>query len=912
MEAYNLPQYTTPLIGREAEIIDIGDRLNNPRCRLLTLVGPGGIGKTRLATEAASVQAPSFKDGVIFVSLQSVVLIDNIVRTIGTAIGYEFSGGGEPELQLQQYLREKDQLLILDNLEHLLAATDMIANLLSSTSHLKLLITSRESLNLQEEWLYHVEGLPFPEQEPGSDIEIYDAVRLFAERARRVQRDFSLDKEQAPVVQICQLVQGIPLGIELAANWCRRLPCTEIARELQNSLDILKTDLRDVPDRHRSMRAVFDQSWGLLTDEERRVFMALSIFSGGFRRDAAKQVVGATLAALMSLVDKSMIRVSRSGRYEIHELLRHYAAERLGESPEQETKVRDQHSAYYTRFINRPVNAFVGAGNRETLKAVDAEIDNIRLAWNWAVAYRQVRNLKQALDGLHWYAWMRSWHEEGQRAFREAVAALRGAEPTAENLITLSHALSLQGAMDIWLGRPAQGSIRAQESVNILRPLGAKGELAEALNTQGWAALDQQDWQRAKALIEEAVIYYKEADRSDQNEVKAFAFGQLGQIAKVEGDYEAGEYWYQQALHLGWEIRDQRTIADALVSQGRLSLWQGLYYRARQLCEESLVVARTAEIVPFIIGALNSLGDIARALGRLDEAREHFEESLSIAKDDGKGPGIVGSLIHLADVMVDQGDYATAQEYFQQALEIPPGKADRVRYAAVRAGLGRIALLSGEYAQARKHYEASLALHREMSDRLGIIRNLVSLGAMALAQGDNRQSNDFYLESLKGAVEEGSPPILLRVLNGIADLFMKQGNLTDAVLLAALVAHHPASDAESRGLARAVLNSPEAILFVAKPGAGMREADERDLKKLSAQFIERLRSYSTQPLIEDLSERELEILYLVAAGRSNREIAQELFLAVGTVKTHLHNILQKLDASSRTQAVARARELKLL
>lgn len=909
MEPLNLPQYTTPLVGRKTEIADVGYRLRDPDCRILTLVGSGGIGKTRLAIEAAAQQASIFQDGIIFVALQPVAQVDSIVRTMGSAIGFEFSTGSKPERQLQQYLHKKENLLILDNVEHLLGIADIIADLVATTIQLKLLITSREPLKLQDEWLYHVKGLPFPKQESAKRIETYDAVRLFAEHAGRVQRDFSLDEEQAPIIRICQLVQGMPLGIELAAKWRRRLPSVEIARELQKSLDILQTDLRDVPDRHRSMRAVFDQSWKLLTDDERRVFMSLSVFRGGFRRDAAEQVAGASMAVLMSLVDKSLLRVNRNGRYDIHELQRQYAAERLSESPKLEAAVRDQHSDYYTAFIDRPVNDFLNADNQETLKVLDGETDNFRTAWEWAIARQNVNYLNQALDGLYWYAWKRSWHEEGERAFRQAVAVLRAVEPSDKNLIILGRALTLQAAMDIWLGRAAQAAGRAREAETILRPLDSQPDLAGAVGIQGWAALAQQQWAAAKTLLEESVALY---DDPSHNEVKAFALGQLGHIARIQGDYAAGEYWYQEALNLGRQIGDQRTIAESQVHLGILAQWRGHYFQARQLYQAGLEVARAADFAPIVVGALHDLSAVAIILGELDVARGHIEESLSIATEDGKGPGIAWSLIHLAEVLIAQGDLAAAQEQYQAALEIPPGTADRGRYAAVRAGRGRIAWQSGEYAVARRHYKASVAFYREVHDRAGIASNLVSLARIALARGNKSQSSAYLSEALQNAIEDGAPLLLLDVMVGIAGLFTEEGNLVDAVRLAALLAQHPASSAECRRFAEAILNSTKVSLMAARRDTGSGWENPDDLIKLGEQLARQLALPPAQPLVEGLSERELEILRLVGEGKSNREIAQELVLAVGTVKSHLHNILQKLDASNRTQAVARARELHLL
>ena len=306
--APGLPRPPTPLIGREPELATLNRLLCDPQCRLLTLAGPGGIGKTRLALELASTQRAQFPDGVFFVPLVSLSLPEFIAPAIRSALGLSSSSPLDPKEQLLNHLRQKSLLLVLDNLEHLLEGVGLLAELLEQAPGVKLLVTSRERLNMQGEWLFDLQGLPVPPLDQVDRAEEYSAVALFVQSARRAQVGFELSAEERPwVARICQLVEGMPLAIELAAAWVRLLSCREIAQEIERNLDFLSTSARDLPERHRSMRAVFDHSWQMLSAEEQRVLRALSVFRGGFLREAAEQVTGASLSLLSALVTRSLV-----------------------------------------------------------------------------------------------------------------------------------------------------------------------------------------------------------------------------------------------------------------------------------------------------------------------------------------------------------------------------------------------------------------------------------------------------------------------------------------------------------------------------------------------------------------------------------------------------------------------------
>ena len=322
----NLPVQLTSLIGRDRELAEIDRLLEDPNCRLLTLVGPGGIGKTRLALHAAARRVEKHTQGVYFVPLTAVASPEFLVPTVAATLQFSIDTNAsdkDPKTQLLDFLGRQSMLLVIDNFEHLVEAAPLLDELLERARQIRLIVTSRERLNLRSEWTFDVPGLTYPRNGNGARIEDYGALSLFAERARQVDPGFSISEEERPhATRICRLVEGMPLGIELAAAWVSTLSCKEIAEEVERSADFLATSLRDVPAKHRSIRAAFEQSWRLLSGAPRVGFGRLSVFQGGFRREAAAAVAGLDLPMLADLVNKSLLRRTAVGRHEVHELLR--------------------------------------------------------------------------------------------------------------------------------------------------------------------------------------------------------------------------------------------------------------------------------------------------------------------------------------------------------------------------------------------------------------------------------------------------------------------------------------------------------------------------------------------------------------------------------------------------------------
>lgn len=906
-----LLRYTTPLVGKKTDLEAISTRLYDPYCRLLTLLGPGGIGKTRLAVELVLRLDQDFPDGVYFVELQSLSSIHNIPQSIASALAYDFPSGKDPEAELLAYLQEKRLLFVLDNFEHLLPAHDFVATILDQTSHLKLLVTSRERLKLREEWVYEVHSLSIPPETNAASLETYESVQLFVEHVQRVRHDFSLNAENASVERICRLTDGIPLAIELAAAWVRTLPCSEIVDELQSRFDILQTNLHDVPERHRSIRAVFDHSWHLLSEDERRVMMGASVFRGGFTREAAETVLDTSLQTLSLLVDKSLLRVDGDGRYTIHELLRRYALMRLSNVPDMSWQVSERHCKYYLSLLQRPELDFDAEQYTPLIHLIDADIDNIRAGWRWAVENQIIRQLVKAMKGLFVYARLRNWRLDASQAFQSVIDSLQGTPQTEENELARALATSLHGLFELWLGHMQPDRLaKLEESVRILRRLDARPELTLAVGILGFELLSSGEFNDAEPLLKEALSL---ADETHNPQFQSFIMWLYANIAAQRGEAALAEERYQQALAFGKAIHDQRAVVYCLSSLGDLTFSQGLYAKARLYYEQSLEIAKNIDARTIVIDVRTNMAKTSLAMGvDLDQVQSYLSETLILAKKYSPPTAIAKVHLVLGEVLLTQDLIEEARQHFQQGNSIALTVDHPDLAAAVQAGMAKIALAHKDYPDAKARFSVSKLCYHNRGDLAAEARILVELSLVALAENDLLEARTYLLSALQHITILNRPPDMLFAIVGCAHYFMLQGNLTHAVELAALVWRQPMSSADARQHAAQVLTRAEVQLFSIDMERAAMQHQPDDLNQVCAQLVVKLQAQMEQPLFEPLSERELEVLQLVASGRSNREIAQDLTLALGTVKSHLHNILQKLDADNRTEAVTRARDLRLL
>lgn len=803
----NLPIQPTPFVGREPEITELGKLLADSSCSLLTLTGPGGVGKTRLSLQVAAENVEAFPDGVYFVPLAPVSSQDLLVSTMSEPLGLTFYGQQDPRGQLLKYLSGKKMLLVLDNFEHLLEGAELIADILTGASHVKILATSRERLNLQGEWLFEVGGMDFPKNGEAADLGTYSAVELFVQSARRVVSRFSLSETEAPSVsRICQLMEGMPLGIELASAWVRVLSCQEIAQEIEASLDFLESSLRNVPERHRSLRAVFEYSWGFLSEQERQVFSRLSVFRGGFSREAAQAVAGASLRVMASLMDKSLLRRNASGRYELQELLRQYAGQKLAENPQAQEEAHELHCSYYIEFVHNMQKDLFGSGQVQVLDEIRRKIENIQVAWAWAANRRKVMEINRVLHSLYRFYERRSWYLEGEAAFGQAAEALRGAPEVAENhggKKLLGMLIARQGAWCINLGQIEKGRRLLDESLSILRGIDDQREAVFPLVALARLADIQGRYEESERLEQESLSISRAV--GNQRAVATILRNLAGKSGVSRTNIERKRI-FEESLSINRQLGDLREISIGLGALGIVTHELGESEKARQLLQESLALSRQIGDEMHEAELLTFLGSVSLDLGELEEARRLHQESLAIAKKIGNPVQAVNSLDSLATAVGSLGEYAEARRLYEEGLAISQEIGYRLGVAFALNGLGIVASQEGDYIQAKSLHEQSLASHREIGDPGGIANVLNNLASAAFALGQHEESRAYIFEALHSAAQIDATPLIVEALVLMAALMTKDGNQEQALELLAVSLNQPLIQKETREKAEELLS----------------------------------------------------------------------------------------------------------
>jgi predicted ATPase/DNA-binding SARP family transcriptional activator len=787
---HNLPVQPTPFVGRETFLREIAQRLQDPECRLLTLVGPGGSGKTRLALEVAAARLEDHAHGVYLVSLAPLDSSEAIVPTVAQALGFSFYAatrgrtGIEPEQQLLDYLRQKSVLLVLDNFEHLLDGVGLVTNILRATTGVKIVATSRARLSVQGEHLFPVSGMDVPDWEGARDAEEapvdtgiptryardvaqYSAVKLFVQCARRVQPGFELVTDNLMhIVRICHLVQGMPLGIVLAASWLGMLTPAEIADAISQSLDFLATDLRDLPVRQRSMRAVFDHSWKLLTEREREVFRALSVFRGGFAAQAAETVAGASLHDLRSLVDKSLLQrdPQPEGRYEMHELLRQYAADKLrradkhAQGPVAEEAVKDRHCAYYASFLQQREAHLIGRIQKTALAEIEAESENVRTGWNWAVAQGKLEEIKLSLEAMAQFYWLRGWFPQGEEILTRAAKKL------AEQ----------------------QGIGAAVPQEEIATP-GLKAVLGEVLLQQGRFCAILGLVEKANESLERSLAVFRELGT---RRGEAYALRYLGYLASSPG---AGRPLLLKALAIFEEIGDRMGIVLTLWGLGHAAVAQGEYWAAMRLYQETLAISKELGNQQVIADSLAYLGHSNWCLGEYGAAKQLHQESLGLYREISDSWGIAFSLSILALDACGLGEYGEAKGLLHASLTINREMGYALGMAQALARLGEVASTLGEYAEAIRVAQESLVHSKRLDAESTIAWSLKVLGDAACGLRDFSAAKKHYTQALETATAIPDVSLAPLVLVGIASLLAAEGRKNRALELLSFVLHYPAS-----------------------------------------------------------------------------------------------------------------------
>ncbi|MFL7811490.1 MAG: tetratricopeptide repeat protein, partial [Anaerolineae bacterium] len=601
----------------------------------------------------------------------------------------------------------------LDNYEHLLDGAGLVTDMLQAAAGLQIIVTSRARLNVQGEHLLPLGGMDLPPTDlvdPTCATQ-YSAVQLFLQGARRVEPDFALgDDNVADVIRICHLVEGIPLALLLAAAWLRALSPAEIAAEVEQGIDILASEGRDVPERQRSMRAVFDHSWRLLDAHQQQVLAALSVFRGGCTREAAQEVTGALTRDLMALVDRSLLQHTRAGRYEMHELLRQYAAERLTGSSRY-TDVHDRHAAYYTRVLKEGYERYERHQREADLIQIAADIDNAQAAWDWAVARRRVADLQRAIQGLGTFYDRSVRYREGESVCRRAAEVLEE-HASAEGLRVRAVVLKWQAKFLVSLGESARARTCYQRALALLDHLASEGEdtrceEANALEAQVYEAIHR-NLSEAENLAKRALGLYCELDDRVGQANALIALGFVAEIAErwqvARECYEASAALWQAMGHEWASVATRYRLAWVELALGHLD-------QAERRAQESYAFFRESKMPLFMWRTRGLLARVQMSRGQFAAAAELLADVLAHFQEMRDQPEARGTTHDLGFAGLHRGHYQEVEKLVR-AIRAPGEKAGRREdYAESLLLEGQVSLAQRRYDSAAQYLQKSLDVH---------------------------------------------------------------------------------------------------------------------------------------------------------------------------------------------------------
>jgi len=678
LESYsnNLPLQATPLIGREREVEAVCARLRSPETRLLTLVGPGGTGKTRVGLQAAAELVDDFEDGVFFVPIAATTDSELVAPAIARVLELSEGGAQPPEELLQGYLRERQTLLLLDNLEQVIESAPVLDGLLSAAPKLKIVATSRTPLGLYGEQEFPVPPLSLPDPEslpPLENLANYEAIGLFLERARAVRPDFSLTQENAPaVVEICERLDGLPLAIELAAARIKLLPPRVLLERLGNRLKLLTGGARNLPERQRTLRNAIEWSYGLLEAGEKMLFGRLGVFSGGATLEAMEAVCDAwgdlpvdVFDGASSLLDKSLLRqeevAGSEPRFVMLETIHEFANVKLKESGESEES-RRLHAEYFLALSEEAEPGLNGPEQEMWLERLEPEHNNMRAALSWAIE-REEGELGLRLAGALWrFWWMEGYFDEGRRWLEEILAKNDGAPtPRGKALEGLSWLSYLQGDLDRAEAVAEEGlELSAEAGVETSTVASLRGTLGDVVRSRG-------EHERAKELFEESGRLYREI--GDRWGV-AWSLGSLANVAGDRGDHERAKRLYEEGLALSRRLGDARPLGAYLNSLGYEFLLEGNLEKAAELNEEAAMLFRKQGRRGDLQYVLVNLGWIALLQRDHERAEDLYQESLVLCRELGDRLTASESLEGLACTAGAEGDTERAARLIGAAEEL--------------------------------------------------------------------------------------------------------------------------------------------------------------------------------------------------------------------------------------------------
>jgi len=815
---HNLPTQATPFVGRGPELEALDAMFADPDVRLISIVAAGGMGKTRLALASSENQvsitertngkvAFRFPHGVYFVPLAPLdspssilpALAEAMYFQIGSSEGRGLGIGAEtrtPKKQLLDYLRSKRLLLVMDNFEHLLEGADLLTDILGYAPEVKILVTSRERLHLKGEHLFPLLGMKFPDMEkvkpiPAFDHEAYSALSLFQQSAQRIQPNFHIHKEHlSNVVSICRLVGGMPLGIELAASWVNMLTLEKITMEIQRSLDFLETNLRDVDERHRSIRAVFDSTWDRLSHPERDLFEELTVFQGGFTVEAAEEITGASLALLGNLTNRSLLQFDHTrGTYEIHELLGQFGAERVAQDPEKEKLIRDKHSIYYCKLLSRLETDLKGSRHMNAMEQVEADFDNITAAWRWASEQGKVELISNALESMDVYYTNSGRWEEGEEIFHYPSEKM--------------------------LDRRSVDSLRLQVRLNNIearfmttQKIDKKQELIE----KNWGLLKSSSlvhedtrWEEAALIIlvgimqkdpRETLRHFREAydlyeSLDDRWNMARISFN-IGHISsQILADRDEAIFQIEKSLPIFRELGYKKGIVWCLNRLSAMAMFTNELDKTERYLSESMNISEELNDQQTLGTTLDFVGFLYTFRGEFKAAHQTFSHAVTITEDLGHTEDVAESSIYIARTENFLGKYHDAFERLLQIKKYSELENNLWIFGLWLLESGRSLLGEGDCKAACESMQASIELFRRRGDMTYMTSTIPTLIIPLYRLGGYSGMIDVMQEALQLNAKIRRPLSYIQAFPALALLKLAEGRAEKAIEYYAYAASYP-------------------------------------------------------------------------------------------------------------------------